>query len=136
FQAFRLHGDEAAHRPAREVHRTRVRVSERIRFTVGIEADDQLVAVDAAAHVAGDHERQSAEHLPLGYVGAVGEHCAYARGEVLVVGHVYSRSVRGRPKEAKTLVSGKPVIAATRSPLRVRTMSAYACAIGACSSRR
>jgi hypothetical protein len=98
-----------------------VRPCERVVFVVRVEADDQLVAVDAAAHMASDHERQSAEHLPLAHVGAVGEQRTHARGEFLVVGHVHSRSVRGRPKEAKTLVSGKPVIAATRLPLIVRT---------------
>jgi hypothetical protein len=35
---------------------------------------------------------------------------------------VYSRSVLGRPKCGKTLVSGKPVMAATRPPRSVRTM--------------
>ena len=47
----------------------------------------------------------------------------------------YSRSVRGSPKCGNTLVSGKPVIAAMRSPLNVSTMRPYACAIGARASR-
>jgi hypothetical protein len=34
----------------------------------------------------------------------------------------HSGSVRGKPKLAKTLVSGKPVIATTRSRLSVSTM--------------
>src|ERR671919_513923 len=62
---------------------------------------------------------------------AVGEQGAHARGESLVVRHAYSRSVRGRPKERNTLVSGKPVIATIRLPLRVSTMSPYAWATGA-----
>jgi hypothetical protein len=38
----------------------------------------------------------------------------------------YSRSVRGKPKERNTLGSANPVIAATRLPRTVRTISPYA----------
>jgi hypothetical protein len=131
-----LDGDEAAHLPAREVHRPGMRSLERLALVLGIEADDQLVAVDATAHVSADHEGQSAEHLPLAHVLAVGEERPYARSELLVVRPSYSRSVRGSPNDWNTLVSGKPVMAATRSPARVRTMSPYARAIGAWRSRR
>jgi hypothetical protein len=47
------------------------------------------------------------------------------------VTRAFLRSVRGSPKEANTLESIKPVIAQTRSPRNVRTMSPKACAIGA-----
>ena len=54
----------------------------------------------------------------------LGQERSDARGQSFVVRHVdYSRSVRGRPNGRKTLVSAKPVIAATRSPLSVRTIS-------------
>lgn len=77
-----------------------------------------------------NQEGQPAEHLLFADVGAFGEKGAHAGSESFVVCHGYSRSVRGRPKRLKTLVSGKPVIAEMRLPLRVRTMSPYACAIG------
>jgi hypothetical protein len=44
-----LHGDEAAHWAAGEVHRAGVRSRGRFVLAAGIEADDQLVAVDAAS---------------------------------------------------------------------------------------
>jgi hypothetical protein len=54
--------------------------------------------------------------------GAARQEHMYTGRQCPVVCHGYARSVRGRPNCGKTLVSGKPVIAAMRSPLSVKTM--------------
>jgi hypothetical protein len=122
-QAVGLNRDEAAHRSTGEVHRAGVRSGERFLLARWIETHDQFVAVYAAAHVAADHECQPAEHLSLADVGSLGQECANTGGKSIVVCHAYSGSVRGRPKERKTLVSGKPVIAVIWLLLSVSTIS-------------
>ena len=86
------------------------------------QADDQLIAVDPAAHVAGDHERQAAEH-------SVGDRparpAARARGRP-AARHRPSRycgNVLGSPNDANTAVSANPEMPATWSPRSVSTIS-------------
>jgi signal transduction histidine kinase len=87
-----------------------VRSGERFLLAVGIEAHDQFVAVDAAAHVAAvSHELRTPLTSIYGFAETLlrqdvpfGEEGADAGGESLVVCHGYSGSVRGRPKERKT----------------------------------
>ena len=86
----RLGRDEepAPHRAARHVERTRpVLGLEQLRGVVRSHAHDQLVAVDAAAHVACDQKADAAEHPPLVHVGPRIEPGADAVGESLVEGH-------------------------------------------------
>jgi hypothetical protein len=73
-------------RPVKSIGRA-VWSRERFVLAVGIEPDDQLVTVDAAAHVALDHERQPAEHLAFADLDAPGKEGAHARSKVFVVGH-------------------------------------------------
>jgi hypothetical protein len=89
----------------------------------GVEADDQLIAIDAAAHVSAEHERQAAEHRPLGDVARSDSSARTRAASFWSYGIVYSRSVLGGPNAANTPVSGKPVSAATRSPRSVSTIS-------------
>jgi hypothetical protein len=55
--------------------------------TVFAEAEHEVVANDAAGHVAGHEECEAAEQLPFAGVRGCGERGADAVGEVLVVGH-------------------------------------------------
>jgi hypothetical protein len=47
--------------------------AERRFLCLGREPEDQLIAVDPAAHVSGDHERQAAEHPSFGDVGSLAQ---------------------------------------------------------------
>jgi len=51
-------------------------------------ANDQIVADDPDRHVAADHERDPAEHLPLGDAVAATQHTTDPLGELLVVCHL------------------------------------------------
>ena len=72
---------------AGEVEDPRAGLGERSLRLVVAEADDQVLAEDPTAHVAGDHERDAAEHPPLADVGVRRQEVADALGELLVVGH-------------------------------------------------
>jgi signal transduction histidine kinase len=90
-----LDGDEAVHWSTGEVHRAGVRSGERFLLAVGIEAHDQFVAVDAAAHVAAvSHELRTPLTSIYGFAETLlrqdvpfGEEGADAGGESLVVCH-------------------------------------------------
>src|ERR671918_588470 len=135
FESGRCDRDEAAHRSAGEVHRARVGSSQQVLLVFRRDSKDELVAVDTAAHVPADQERQAAEHLLLADVVAGDEQQPDAFGECFVKGHQSTR-LRGRPKLRKTLVSGKPVIATIWSSRSVSTMRPYARATAARGSRR
>jgi hypothetical protein len=62
---------------------------ERCIGTVFTEAEHEVVADDAAGHVAGHEECEPAEHLPFADVRGCAERGADAVGEALVVGHCY-----------------------------------------------
>jgi hypothetical protein len=54
---------------------------------VGAEPEHEAVLDDPAEHVAVEHERQAAEHLPLGYRIGGREYRPDPVGQVFVVGH-------------------------------------------------
>ena len=80
--------DHAPHRATGEVHRPNVRPRERLVGGIRAEAEHQLVAHDPAAHVTSQHERETAEHLPLAQIGVWAKHVADATREFLVVSHL------------------------------------------------
>jgi hypothetical protein len=100
-----------------------VRLFERFVGEFLVQAEHERVGDDAAAHVSGDHEGEAAEHPLFADVEVVAEYCSDACCDFLVVGHGQVWMVRGSPNARKTLVSAKPVIAVSWSPVRVSTIS-------------
>src|SRR6266566_4397826 len=64
-EARRVHQDPSLHRPPRQVEETSMTVSQRLIRCFWRQADDHLGAVDAAAHVTVEEERDPPEHLLL-----------------------------------------------------------------------
>src|SRR5205809_2408121 len=64
-EACRVHQDPSLHRPPRQVEETSMTVSQRLIRCFWRQADDHLGAVDAAAHVSVEEERDPPEHLLL-----------------------------------------------------------------------
>jgi hypothetical protein len=54
---------------------------------LGAEPDHKGVLDNAAEHVAAEHERQAAEHLPFGHRLGRREQCPDPVGQVLVISH-------------------------------------------------
>src|SRR6266568_6635793 len=79
--------DEALHRTAREVHRTRVRPAEGLAIALRPNTNHEIVLDDPAQHLAVDKERQAAEHLLLADASPAAERAADALGQLLVVRH-------------------------------------------------
>ena len=77
--------DHRADRATSEVHWPDVRFVERSLGRGVADAEDQVVADDAAGHVAADQEREPAKHLSLSEVGDPREEVPDALRELLVV---------------------------------------------------
>ena len=114
--------DHPGQRPAREVHFPHVGMVQGRLGPFGAEAQHELVLDDSAGHVPVHHEREAAEHLPLGQALFVRQQHPHPVGELLVVGHRYRSSVSGRPKRPKSAGSAKPTMPATASPASANTM--------------
>jgi hypothetical protein len=90
-QAAGLDEDHALHRPPGEVHRPHMRLVQGAVCPIGPEPDHQGVPHHPAEHVTAEHERQAAEHLPLGHRLTVRKDRPDPAGQVLVVSHAILR---------------------------------------------
>lgn len=79
--------DHPFRRAAGEVHRADELPGQRLFVLFGSDADHEIAADDATAHVTRGEKRESAEHLLFGNVRAVGQECADPFGERFVVSH-------------------------------------------------
>ena len=73
----RLDEDHAFHGAPGEVHRPHVRPTQGTVGAIVAESHHEGVLDDAAEHVATEHERQAAEHLPFGYCHTAREYGPY-----------------------------------------------------------
>ena len=85
--AQRTNVNEAFHRPSGEIHRARVGPRKRLVVRVVAHADYKICADDAAAPVAINHERESAEHSPFLGWAFVRQDVADSLGYAFIEGH-------------------------------------------------
>src|SRR5712691_10905341 len=79
--------NHALHRAASEIHLPHVWLAQDIWPSLRSDAHHQLVADNAAGHVAAGHETQAAEHPDLAHVGFAGKKHAQTLSETLVIRH-------------------------------------------------
>src|SRR5579864_8496313 len=94
--ALRIYGKNPLHRALHEIPGANMRAAQVAGGGPSVQAYYQVVAIDPATHVAGDHEGEPAEHPLFDYIDAVRQRATHPGREHVIVGHRLNAAVAWR----------------------------------------